>query len=78
MLLDALNISNNSLVELPREIINSCKAETVVTASVANGFTTTVANHLKQDTRNFLLAILFAADVIRTEGLTKLVIMSLE
>jgi hypothetical protein len=37
MLFDALNCRNNSMLGLPREFINSCKAETVVTAHIANG-----------------------------------------
>jgi hypothetical protein len=40
MLLDAFNLSNNSMIGLPREFINSCKAKTIVNTPVTNGFIT--------------------------------------
>jgi hypothetical protein len=71
MLLDARNFSNNSLVGLPREFINSCKAETVVTATTANDLATTEIYLLKQDLTNFLFTILFEVDSTHMEGSTK-------
>jgi hypothetical protein len=38
---------------LPREFINSCNAETVVTVSVANGIEGTSSDIPKQDLTNF-------------------------
>jgi hypothetical protein len=58
--------------EFPREYINSCKAETVVTVPVANGIATTVIDIPKQDLTNFLLAIHFAADSTHMESLTRI------
>jgi hypothetical protein len=70
ILLDAMNFSNNSMVGLPREFINSCKGETIVTAPISNGLAITAADILKQDLTNFLLAIPFAADSTHTEDKT--------
>jgi hypothetical protein len=36
MLLDGLNFSNNSIIKLSREFLNSSKAEAIIYASVAN------------------------------------------
>jgi hypothetical protein len=53
MLLDKLNFSNNSMVGLPQEFINSCKAKTIVTASVANDLATTATDITSHDLTNF-------------------------
>jgi hypothetical protein len=60
--MDAMNFSNNAMVGLPREFINSCKAENIVIASVANGIVSVATDIPKQDLTNFLLTIPFAAD----------------
>jgi hypothetical protein len=70
MLIEVLNFSNNAMVGLPRELINSSKAETVVTAPVTNGIATTATDIPKQGLTNFLLAIMFVADSTRIEGFT--------
>jgi predicted nucleic acid-binding protein len=41
MLVTALNFSNNAMVVLLREFIDSCKTETIAIASATNGFVTT-------------------------------------
>ncbi len=69
MLFDALNFSNNSMIELLREFINSCQAETIVTPPVINGLVTT--DLLKHDPINFLLAIPFTIDSTRMEGIRR-------
>jgi hypothetical protein len=71
MLFDALNFSNNSMVGLPREFINSYKAETVVTAHIANDLAITATDFPKQDLTNFLLAIRFAVDSTHMDDLVR-------
>jgi hypothetical protein len=71
MMMDAITFSNNAMVRFPREFINSCKAEIIVTAPVANGIATTATDIPKQYLPDFLLAIPFAADSTHMEGLTR-------
>jgi hypothetical protein len=55
MLLDALNFSNNSIVGLPREFINSCKIETIITGPAANGLITIVNDIPSKTSQTFHL-----------------------
>jgi hypothetical protein len=71
MLLDALIFSNNSMVELPREFINSCKDKTIANAPVANDLVTIVTDISKQDVTNFFLVIPFAAESPAMKGLSR-------
>jgi hypothetical protein len=71
MLLDKLNFSNTAMMVLPREFINSCKVETIITAPVVNGIATTATDILKQDLTNFLLTIQLAADSTHMDDLTR-------
>jgi hypothetical protein len=68
MFLDALNFSNNSLVRLPDEFINSYKGETIVTAPIAKGLANTSTDLRKQNLTNFLLVIQFAVDSTHMES----------
>jgi hypothetical protein len=71
MLLDALNFSRNSMVELHREFINSYKAEITVNTHVANDFIPTAIDISKQDLAIFLLVGPFVSHSTHMEGLTR-------
>jgi hypothetical protein len=53
--------------------INRCKAETVVTAPIANGFATIATLIREQDLTNFLFAIQFAAEFTHMESFSRIV-----
>jgi hypothetical protein len=53
MLLEAFNFSNNSMVVLPHEFINSCKAEIAVIYPIANCLATTAIDIPMQELTNF-------------------------
>jgi hypothetical protein len=71
MILDTLNFSNNLIIGLPREFINSCKAEIIVITPFTSGLVTTATEIPKQDLTNCLLTIRFAADSTHMESLTR-------
>jgi hypothetical protein len=72
MLLDALNLNNNSLVGLPADYFYSCfsTSQTYITAA---GNTAIIPQEdlLATDTTNFLLGIPFAADSSHMEGFAR-------
>jgi hypothetical protein len=74
MLLDALNLNNNSLVSLSHEYYRSCfpayKFQTYQ-GIAGGGFPRTDYNLFSADTSNFLLGIPFAADSSHMEGLAR-------
>jgi hypothetical protein len=71
MLFDGLNFSNNLVVGLSREFINSSIVETIGNTLVADNFVTIAIDVPKKDLTNFLLAIPFAADSIHMKCLTR-------
>jgi hypothetical protein len=72
ILWNILNFSKNPIGGLPREFINVCKVETIVSTLVANGLHIAATDLLKQDLINFLFAIPFAVDTIHMENLTRI------
>jgi hypothetical protein len=71
MLLDPLDFSSNSILGLPLEFINGCKAEITVIVPIANNITTIATDIPKQDHTNFLLIIQFVANSTHMEGLPR-------
>jgi hypothetical protein len=74
MLLDPLNLNNNSLVSLPHEYYRGCfpayKFQTYQ-GIAGGGFLRTDYNLFSADTSNFLLGIPYAADSSHMEGLAR-------
>jgi hypothetical protein len=72
MLLDNLNLNNNSLVSLPSEHFRSC-LPSLTDYSFGGGSGNEIAAHdiFTSDTSNFLLGIPFAADSSHMEGLAR-------
>jgi hypothetical protein len=74
MLLDALNLNNNSLVGLSSDYYRSCRhvIDYYTFVGFANGGTLTIdQNIFSNDITNFLLGIPFAADSSHMEGLLR-------
>jgi hypothetical protein len=74
MLLNTLNLNNNSLVGLPLDYYKRCfpVAETYTYVSIANGGVPTMdSNLIDNDITNYLLRIPFAADSSHMEGLVR-------
>jgi hypothetical protein len=75
LLLDALNLNNNSLVSLPHEYFRSCFSMTETNSYAVMGGSGGAPRKdhdiFADDTSNFLLGIPFAADSSPMEGLAR-------
>jgi hypothetical protein len=72
MLLDTLNLNNNSLVSLSYEYFRSCfPVSTNYTYGAGGGSEIAAHDIFEADTSNFLLGIPFAADSSHMEGLAR-------